>query len=243
MRQLLTFILLVGLCLLPGHVVSAGAWTAGGDEQTRFLDLPDGFGWSEDEEDEPEIIEFYDDQYEGDGFFFCLDRSSSMGQPASNGMRKFDVLKKETVEAISGLTNRSVVSVVFYDYRPTPLVYGDPPMRMDGAGKARIISQVMSTQISHGSCLLRGALKCLELAGKTQNEHRTMILIADGRTTCPNGERDPNRIFQQIMSRNTLRIPINTIYTGPQSGSDWTEGKPLLERLARATNGKFKIAR
>ena len=241
MRQLILAVLILGLWLLPGHIFSAGA-PGGAEGAGRFLDLPDGFGWSEEEEDEPEIIEFYNDEYEGDGFFFCLDRSSSMGGQASNGMRKFDVLKQETVKALSGLTKRSVVSVVFYDYQGQPLVYGDPPVKMDGAGKARIIAQVQSTKISHGSCMLRGALKALGLAQKTQNEHRTMILIADGRTTCPNGERDPNRIFQQIMGRNIFHMPVNTIYTGPQNGDDWTIGKPLLERLARATNGKFKIA-
>jgi hypothetical protein len=70
-----------------------------------------------------------------------------------------------------------------------------------------------------------------------------MILTSDGRTTCPNDSNDPNENFNRIMAKNMLRIPINTIYTGPMSGEDWTIGKPLLERLSRASNGKFKIAR
>ena len=106
-----------------------------------------------------------------------------------------------------------------------------------------MIARVTSTPISRGSCMCRGAEKTLALANKSQNEHRTMILVADGRTTCPNGENDPDRTFQRIISRNVFRMPINTIYTGPQSGSDWTIGKPLLERLSRATMGKFKVAR
>jgi hypothetical protein len=238
MKVLLLVVLTLGLCTLPSHIFSSAVPDAG----TIFLDLPDGFGQSEEEEDTPELIEFYENEYEGDGWFFCLDRSSSMGRTTSSGEVKFSVLKRETVRALQGMTKRSVVAVVFYNRDMQPLVYGDPPVRMDPAGKSRMISNVSSTPISNGSCMERGMLRCLDIAHKTQNEYRQCILTADGRTTCPNGERDPNRNFQSIMSRNRLRIPINTVYTGPQSGSDWDIGKPLLERLSRATNGKFKIA-
>jgi hypothetical protein len=151
-------------------------------------------------------------------------------------------LKRETIKALSGLTRRSVVSVVFYDKKLQPLVLGDPPVKMDPSGKARMISQVSSTQISTGTCMLRGMEKCLELTNKTINEHRQIILTADGRTTCPNGERDPDRVYTMIMAKNIHRVPINTVYTGQQAGSDWRVGKPLLERLSRSTNGTFKIA-
>ena len=236
---------LLGLifCLIPGPN-AAGA--AGGKldlSQRWFLDLPEGFARIGDEEDEPEIIEFYNEQYEGDAFVFVLDRSSSMGQAAQNGRRKFDILKDETIRALSAMSERSVASVVFYDASIRPLVYGEPPIRMTPANKSMLIAQVAATPLGRGSCMLRGVLKALELIQRTREEHRTIILTSDGRTTCPNGERDPDRIFQAIMAHNPLRIPINTIYTGPQQGSDWEIGKPLLERIAQATGGKFKIAR
>jgi hypothetical protein len=77
---------------------------------------------------------------------------------------------------------------------------------------------------------------------KTQNSHRTMIMVSDGRPTCPNDDNDPDLIFCRIMAKNVLRIPINTIYTGPRSGPDWEIGAPLLERIARATGGSFTLA-
>jgi hypothetical protein len=239
MKTLLGSLLVFALSLLPAHLLSQTGVAGTG---AKFLDLPDGFGFQEDEEDEPELIEFYNDEYEGDAFFFCLDRSSSMGEPAANGKPKFEVLKGETVRAMTGLSERSVVSIIFYDFNLQPLVYGDPPIKMNGAGKGKLIGQIISTQISHGSCMSNGAVKCLDLAMKTKNEHRMMILTSDGRTQCSTDEADPDRVFQKIISRNTLRLPINTIYTGATSGDDWTLGKPLLERLARATNGRFKIA-
>src|SRR5262245_55553549 len=50
---------------------------SGGVKQN--LDLPfDAAGEEEDEEDAPEIIVFYGQQYEGDGIFFSCDKSGSM---------------------------------------------------------------------------------------------------------------------------------------------------------------------
>jgi hypothetical protein len=241
MKVVAVILLALGLCMLPGDMVSGAA--ASGTGEVAFLDLPDGFGVTEEDEQEPEIIEFYADEYEGDAFFFCLDRSSSMGQTTASGEVKFSVLKRETVRALQGLTSRSVVSIVFYNQDMEPLTYGDPPIKMEPAAKAQLISRVTGTPISVGSCMFRGAEKLLGIANKTQNEHRTMILVADGRTHCSNGENNADKVYQRIIAKNTTRMPINTIYTGLQSGEDWTIGKPLLERLSRATNGKFKIAR
>ena len=237
MKGLLAALLSTFLVGLAGH--GAPGTGSGGK---GFLDLPSGFGMSEDDEDEPELIDFYNDEYEGDAFVFCLDRSSSMGETTAGGQTKFQVLKQETTRAISGLTARSVVSVVFYDFQDRPLVYGDPPMKMTMGGKAQMIGQILSTPLSHGSCMARGATRALELAAKAKNEHRTMILTSDGRTQCPSDVNDSDAVFARIMSSNPLRIPINTVYTGPQQGEDWTIGKPLLERLARATNVKSRVA-
>jgi hypothetical protein len=236
-------LLLLGLCFLPGHIFSqAGVPNVG----PVFLDLPDGFGQSDEEEDEPELIEFYENEYEGDAFFFCLDKSDSMSR-TTGGQAKWAIRNRETIKAIQGLTRRSVVTVLFFDFRGVRSdCYGDPPLRMDPANKARLIGQITATTVANhsgsDSCIGEGMKRILQIANKTQNKYRVIMLVADGRAQCPTGENDPDRVFASIMSLNAQRIPINTVYTGPQSGSDWEYGKPLLERLARATNGKFKIA-
>ncbi|HOE31384.1 MAG TPA: VWA domain-containing protein [Planctomycetota bacterium] len=241
MKVLAVVLLALGICMLPGHLGWSAAATVGGD--VAFLDLPDGFGVTGEDEIEPEIIEFYTDDYEGDAFFFCLDRSWSMTLPAASGESKYAVMKREVVRALQGLTARSVVSVVFYNADLDPLTYGDPPIKMEAGAKAQLISRIVGTPSSNGSCMFRGAEKLLRIALKTQNEFRTMIIVADGRTHCSNGDNTADGVFNRIIAKNVTRMPINTIYTGPMSGEDWTIGKPLLERLARATNGKFKIAR
>ncbi len=240
MKTVAVVLLALGLCVLPGHLFS-GAASDVTDE--AFLDLPEGFGTTGDGGDGIEIIDFWADEYEGDAFFFCLDRSSSMGGTTSSGEIKFAVMKRETIRALQGLTSRSVVSIVFYNADMEPLTYGDPPITMEPAAKAQLMARVAGTPISSGSCMARGAEKLLGIAVKTQNEHRTMILVADGRTHCSNGENDADTVFRRIIAKNTTRMPINTIYTGRQDGDDWMIGKPLLERLSRATNGRFKVAR
>lgn len=55
------------------------------------LDLPfDAFGISEDEKEAPEVVFFYGQQYEGDGFFFCLDRSSSTAKGLMKSLKYAD---------------------------------------------------------------------------------------------------------------------------------------------------------
>lgn len=176
-----------------------------------------------------------------EGFFFCLDRSSSMTMPTESGQVKFTVLKREVIQAISSLSSSSSVSLAFYD-GGEPLVFGDPPIVADEGGKATLIEKVISTTTTTGSCMCRGMTRVFEIAGQALLDYRTVILISDGLTSCPDEGDDPNSVFNCIMAQNTRRIPINAIYVGTLSSDDWTEGKPLLQQLARATNGKFKIA-
>jgi hypothetical protein len=243
MKGVLLLLLIFGLCILPGHIFSASAPGIG----QRFLDLPDGFSLTEEEEDAPELIEFYSNEYEGDAWFFCLDKSDSMSANTAGGSPKYMVRNRETIKALSALTKRSTATCLFYDWKKQNSdIFGDPPVRMDEAGKARMIAQVSRMTVANhsgaDSCINAGMLRILQVVNKSTNSHRVIMLVADGRAQCSGDTEDPNRIFQSITSNNIHRAPINTIYTGAQSGGDWDIGKPLLERLARATGGKFKIA-
>jgi len=246
MRSLVLGLLGLALLLVPGHIFSAAGSNIAG-LGGRYLDLPDGFAISEEEEDTPELIEFYNDEYEGDAWFFCLDHSDSMQAASASGQPKYMVRNRETIEAINRMSARSVCSIVFFDYRKeqSPCL-GDPPLRMDAAGKARAIAFVNSKSTANhpgsDSCIASGMVRTLRIASKTNNEFRTCILVADGRAQCSGDVTDPNQVFQKIMAHNVLKIPINTIYTGQRSGDDWNLGASLLRRLAQATNGKFKVA-
>jgi hypothetical protein len=243
LKQLYFVLLILGLSITPGHIFSASPLGIG----QRFLDLPDGFSITEEEEDAPEFIEFYSNEYEGDAWFFCLDKSDSMSNNTAGGSPKYMVRNRETIKALSALTKRSTATCLFFDWKKENSdIFGDPPLRMDNSGKARMIAQVSRMTVANhsgsDSCINAGMLRILRVVNKSTNSYRVIMLVADGRAQCSGDTEDPNRIFQSITSNNIHRVPINTVYTGAQSGDDWTIGKPLLERLARATGGKFKIA-
>ena len=122
------------------------------------------------------------------------------------------------------------------------LVYGDPPVQLTGSERQRLIDLIAATPIGWWRCMLRGMLKALEIANAAGIRNARILLVSDGRPVCASGETDPDRIFSQIMAANVLDLPIDTIYVGPQSGDDWTIGKPLLERLSEATGGEFRIS-
>ncbi len=233
----------LALFVLPAVHQAPRAAPAGAEGARQFLDLPDGFGTDIDDVRDDRIITLYDESIEGDGFIFCLDRSGSMAALNDAGEVKFAVLKREIVRAIHAMGADCVAGVHFYDGSMEQLTYGNPPLRMDDAGKVRLIGQVIGTQLSKGSCLCRGAEKALAIANATRKDHRTIVIVGDGRTQCGNGEQDPERVRARILTLNKLRLPINTVYTGPRHGEDWELGMPLLRDLALATGGQFRIAR
>ena len=67
--------------VVAGFFLSAVSAQEIGQGQTKFnLDLPfDALGETgEDEEDPPEVVQFYGQNLEGDGFYYVIDRSISM---------------------------------------------------------------------------------------------------------------------------------------------------------------------
>jgi hypothetical protein len=242
MRKLEVCLAMAAALVIIGQLVPRTA-AAGAGAAAEFLDLPGGDGTATGIEKPPDIIDIYETPLEGDAFFFCLDRSRSMSYPDARGQIKFEVLKREVARALQGLSADSVACVHFYDGSVEQLTYGNPPARMDGPGKARVIGEVAGTALASGSCLCRGAEKVLAIANACDRESRTIMIVGDGRTQCANGEGNPERVFQRIMAKNVFRLPISAVYTGPQTGEEWELGMPLLKRLALATNGQFRIAR
>jgi hypothetical protein len=90
--SLCAFILSLGLTLFvsPAYCQDLG----GGVATKENLDLPfDSIGESEEEEDAPEIVTFYGQQLEGDGIFYVIDRSSSMGDRGELAIAKTELAR------------------------------------------------------------------------------------------------------------------------------------------------------
>ncbi|MGE4601345.1 MAG: hypothetical protein AAEJ65_00390, partial [Planctomycetota bacterium] len=79
-------------------------------EVRRPLDMPSGGGGGDDDdEDAPETIIFYGQDYEGDAFFWCLDKSGSMDWGGA-----MEDLKQEMAGAILSLSPAAEFSLVAF---------------------------------------------------------------------------------------------------------------------------------
>ncbi|MFQ5654297.1 MAG: hypothetical protein ACE5GW_06165, partial [Planctomycetota bacterium] len=132
MVRILFLIVVLGLVLgTCGWII---AQTGDGGVAKRPLDLPSGGrGDDEDEEDAPETITFYGSEYEGDGFFWCLDKSCSMGW---NG--EINTLKQEVTQSVNSLSTRAEFSLVAFS--TSTLVWSPFPQKANPATKAAAIA-------------------------------------------------------------------------------------------------------
>jgi len=221
---------------IGGNFSTAFAQAGGGTGSVATkenLDLPfDAIGDSEDEEDAPEIIVFYGQQYEGDGIFFCCDKSSSMeGQ-------KFAVLQKEVIKNVSSFSDKVQFGIVFFDAGLWKFPPSGRPAEANPAMKAAASSFVMSTATGHGTCAKAALVTALAFANQSTSKRRLIIHLSDGQNWC-NGQ-DPSTygptVLTEVTAKNTSGVHINAICIGPAGGDvneDW------MRKLAAQNNGAY----
>src|SRR5688572_4383591 len=161
--------LFLGLVALP----PAAAQSLGGSVATKEnLDLPyDALGEAEAEEDAPEIVTFYGTQHEGDGFFYVIDRSSSM----ANG--EMEVAKKEVVKNITEFSERVFFGVFFFDKDLIKFPASGQAAEANPAMKASAINWVMAAKSGGGSCVQRGLSEGLRMANGCPAKRAVIIYL------------------------------------------------------------------
>ena len=130
----------LGLLLVLSFIVSITGWIVGQSDEgaRRPLDLPSGgAGDGDDEEDAPETINFWGGEYEGDAFFWCLDKSGSMDWDGA-----IDDLKQEVNSAILSLSPAAEFSLVAFS--SNTLVWSPSPQAARLAEKTAALSWVNS---------------------------------------------------------------------------------------------------
>lgn len=213
-------------CLIVTVVVGLGtAYSQESRTEKKPLDLPSGGrGTDADEEDAPETIAFYGGEYEGDAFFWCLDRSCSMGWAG-----EIEVLKEETREAISSLSESADFSLVAFG--SSTVVWSPIPRAASAGAKAGAQQWVQALVPTGATCLGPAAIEILSIAQMSDQEHRQLIVVSDGVPTCGS----PASTLTAITGANWERIPINTIYIASDA-----EGAGFMQSLAAANGGTFR---
>lgn len=202
----------------------------------RPLDLPSGGSFNsvayggEEEEYDSNVIEFYGGYYEGDAFFWCLDRSSSMGPP--NPEDKLSMLKEEVTSAIQQLSQDNEFGIVSFATSIT--WFKDRPVRATGSQKQSAIEWVNSMQAYGTTCISLGVVKTLEISRRSLMKNRRVLIVGDGDISCPG--YSTKTAVEQINAENWQRLPIDTIDIGSNNS-----GIDILKQIASENGGTYRL--
>jgi Mg-chelatase subunit ChlD len=196
------------------------------------LDLPfDALGENEEEEEAPEIVNFYSTNLEGDGFFYVIDRSSSMRDSGEIQKAKAEVNKN-----ISEFSNRVQFGIVFFDAGLIKFPSNGQPAEANEAMKQAAKGWVNAVQGGSGSCCMQGLLAGLQFANRAKSRRKVIVYLGDGGGHCGGDEQQYlNKTLGTVTSQNYQRIKINTIGVldvAPHSES-------FLRKLAASNGGTY----
>ena len=199
MKGLVTYLF---LCLL---LIAATAFAhlqeVGNSNSNNNLDLPVNGGSADSiEEDAAEIIHFYGQQFEGDTFVFCVDRSGSMSDHGELARAKREICRN-----IMEFSNRTEFAVCFFDSVVRMWPPNGRPIRASTQSRAAACRWVGTLSRGSQSCPQEGLVRSLQTLNRSQNKRRCLVYVGDGGGTCiiP-GWRDRyghngGALFQQAM--------------------------------------------
>ena len=217
----ITIILYMSFTLLP--IV----WSQSNEGARRPLDLPSGgAGDGDDEEDAPETINFWGGEYEGDAFFWCLDKSCSMGW---NG--EIQQLKEEFTSTISSLSSQAEFGVVAFS--DGHISWRASPVKANPANKGSATAWVLALNAAGWTCIGPAGVETLNIANQCSKQMKQVLILSDGEPYC-NGSNTATQSLADITAANWQRIPVNTIYIATDNG-----GITFMQQLASQNNGTF----
>ncbi len=203
------------------------------DGQRRPLDLPSGGGADEEDTDEeiPDNIQFFGQDFEGDAFFWVLDVSGSMSYEG-----RIDNMREEFIGAVQSLSRHSDFGA---------LAFSGNMNELDGrcaeasiSRKAAASSWIMALVPNGGTCMSVAVVKGLETLRKSTNGNRRLIVVGDGEPDCPSGgDAQEQQTMEEIQMSNWDRIPIDTVFSGGLEG-----GIDFFQDLASENQGNFVIS-
>jgi len=220
-----TAILLLSLSIPPATHAGEGVTKAN-------LDLPfDASSAQEEEEEAPEIVVFYGQQYEADGIFFSCDCSGSMKG------NKFKRLQNEVIKNVNSFSERVQFGIVFFAGDVVKFPGSGRPADATNSMKAAAVSMVTSASLRMGTCTKAALITCLAFANQSSAKRKIIIHLSDGEHRCNGADPDSygRETLTEISQRNTCQARINAICIGPSGevNENW------MRQLAAQNNGTF----
>ncbi|MDO8508548.1 MAG: VWA domain-containing protein [Nanoarchaeota archaeon] len=215
--------------LAPNNQVQSGAAAP----LKQNLDLPyDAIGASEDEEDAPEIISFYGQNFEGDAFLYVIDKSSSMRDSG-----ELEIAKKEVIKNVAEFSPRVQFGIVDFDTNVQSYPNSNSLLDANPANKSNAISYINSIQGSQGSCCEEALLKGIRMINSSNSPRRVVNYVGDGGGTCKGANEAEylQRSVKTVTSANFKRAQINSI----QVLDSQNLNEEFLKNLASANKGTY----
>jgi len=178
MKGLIALALLVGLSVAT---VLGLSQDVGNSEKRIDLDLPvnEGDPWKTEEEEAPAIIFFYGQQFEGDVFVFCVDRSGSMADQGELARAKREICRN-----IREFSEETEFAVCFFDTDVLMWPPHERPVKATAQNRAVACAWVESVGIGDLSCPKEGLTRSLQTINRSKKERRNILYVGDGGGTC-----------------------------------------------------------
>lgn len=196
------------------------------------LDLPfDAAGETGEDEDAPEVVVFYGQQFEGDGIFYVIDKSYSMRDSG-----ELAIAQREVTRNIQEFSDRVQFGLVFFDSNVVKFPANGQPAEASPGLKSAACSFVMSVVGASGSCCQKGLGEGLKMANLATPKRKTLIYVGDGGGTCGGDEAAYLKAaLAQVTAQNYQRIQINCIGVLQPS----TLGVDFMKKLAAMNGGTY----
>ena len=201
---------LIGLALIvPAFLVTT---TGFGDEGARLktpLDLPSGgLAGDDEEEDAPETITFYGNEFEGDGFFWCFPAYGFCGVTTA-----FELIKQEITQSMNQLSQTSWIGLVAFNIQ-TPHIWSPMPKLATIANKSSALGWMATLVPIESHCLKEGALATLQLSQMSSGDATQVIIMGARAPYCAgqSGSGYIAEVLEAVTGANYENSPIHTVY-------------------------------
>lgn len=194
------------------------------------LDLPYNAASARDDGDLTEALVFYGTRLDGGAFFFCIDVSLSLG------LDGWASLSSELRRSIQDLEEEVEIGLVFFAESSLVFPPDGRPVKATASAKGRAFQVIDQVKPGQGTCLAEGLRKTLELARASNAEKKVIVLLTDGKPTCPGTDFVTYRegIFTLPQAIGPPGVEIHTLAFGDNVDESF------LRRLAEENRGSFR---
>jgi hypothetical protein len=234
-RNSLVSVLVSAAVLCWGLDLAAQSLGGSGVGVKENLDLPyDAADQSTSDEEAPEHIVFFGQDYEGDGFFFTVENSGGMAQNLYLARAKAELSR-----TIADLSDEAEFSVNFFDANAVSFPECGRPTVATRAMKSAALAWIDAIHNGSCSCCQKGFMGALRSANLSSARRKVIIYVGRGRGLCGGDESAYlDQCVRLVTAENANRVQINTIglsmSTGPSIYADF------LRAIAAANGGTYR---